>query len=102
MRVAAIQIAGFQQYDCQMAKIEQLASEASRSGATVICLPELMTTPYFARSQDLRWRDAAEPLLEGRTFPRIAALAKKLKCFIIGTCYESCGDRRFPAAARIA
>jgi len=98
MRVAAIQIAGFQQYDCQMAKIEQLSSEASRSGATVICLPELMTTPYFARSQNLRWRDAAEPLLEGRTFPRIAALAKKLKCTIIGTCYESCGDRRYNTA----
>lgn len=81
-----------------MAKIEQLVGEACREGATVVCLPELMTTPYFARSRDPQWRDLAEPLAAGQTFPRIAALAQKYGCTIIATCYESRGDKRHNTA----
>lgn len=99
LRVAAIQTGAFaESYERQMAKIEVLIDKAKQAGAELICLPELMTTPYFARSQDLKWRDTAEVLLEGSTYARIAGIAKKLACTIIGTCYEKVGEARYNTA----
>ena len=35
--------------------------EAARSGARVICLPELFRYPYFCQREDATWFDLAEP-----------------------------------------
>lgn len=89
MRVAAIQSAAFQgDYPAQMGILEKLVRQAAENGADMICLPELMTTPYFARSHDLTWRKSAEPLTTGETYRRIQTLAVELKRFILATCYE--------------
>lgn len=85
-------------YEQQLDKIENLVTAASKAGAEIICLPELMTTPYFARSRDPKWRELAEPLEAGPTYRRIAALAQKLAATIIATCYERCGDRLYNTA----
>jgi beta-ureidopropionase len=99
LRIAAIQLGAFKQdYTRQMGEIERLISAASRSGADIICLPELMTVPYFARSQDIKWRSLAEPLLAGETYTRVANLAKNFKCTIIATCYESRDEKRYNTA----
>lgn len=98
LRVAAIQLSPFRQdYSSQLDKITRLVTQASRLGAKVICLPELMTTPYFARTQDTKWRKLAEPL-QGETYQHIAELARNLACTIIATCYESLGDKRYNTA----
>ena len=98
-RVAAVQLSAFDSdYERQMGKIEKLVSAAHQAGAAVICLPELMTTPYVARSQNLQWRTLAESLEDGPTGLRIAELAKKLSCTIIATCYEKEGAKLFNSA----
>lgn len=98
-RVAAVQLSAFDSdYEMQMNKIEELVSAAHQAGATVICLPELMTTPYVARSKNLQWRMLAESLENGPTGRRIANLAKKLSCTIVATCYEKAGEKLFNSA----
>lgn len=85
-------------YEQQLAKIERLVVAASKDGAEIVCLPELMTTPYFARSRDLKWRELAEPLEAGPTYHRIAALAQKLAIAILATCYERRGEKLYNTA----
>ena len=98
--VAAVQAGPYRpDYDCQMAKLETLVTKARKAGADIICLPELMTTPYFACSPKAwQWRDRAEPLPGGPTFARVSAWAKTLRCWLIGTCYEQAGGRRYNTA----
>lgn len=99
MRVAAVQLGAYKgDYTKQMAMIEKLVRQAGQTGADIICLPELMATPYFARSHDPKWREWAEPLLIGPTYKRIRALAIELQCAIIGTCYEQANSTLFNSA----
>lgn len=99
VKVAAVQMSAFgQDYEQQMAKIEGLVTAASAAGAAIVCLPELMTTPYFARCRDRRWRELAEPLAAGPTCRRVSALAKKLGVTVIATCYESAGAKLYNTA----
>lgn len=99
LRVAAVQLSAFSEnYDQQMEKIAKLVTAAAKAGAEIVCLPELMTTPYFARSRDPKWRELAEPLEAGPTCRRMAALARGLAVTIIATCYERRGDKLYNTA----
>ncbi|SDF45407.1 carbon-nitrogen hydrolase family protein [Sporolituus thermophilus] len=100
LRVAAVQTGAYKgDYDAQLANIARLVRSVAASGLVdVICLPELMTTPYFARCRDAAWRDKAEPLADGPTYRYIAALAREVRCAIVATCYERCGERRYNTA----
>jgi beta-ureidopropionase len=99
LRVAAVQLSAFSEnYDKQLAKIEKLVTAASETGAGIVCLPELMTSPYFARSRDPKWRDLAEPLEAGPTYRRVAALAQRLAITVVATCYERRGDKLYNTA----
>lgn len=98
-RVAAIQLGAFRgSYHSQMDAIAAAVAKAAAAGAELVCLPELMTTPYFARSSDLAWRNAAEPLVAGETYARVAALAAGHRMTIIASCYEQADDGRFNTA----
>lgn len=99
VRVAAIQLGAFRgDYSRQMDAIAAAVARAAADRADIVCLPELMTTPYFGRSRDLSWRDAAEPLPTGETYTRIAAMATEHQITIIATCYERVDDRRYNTA----
>ena len=40
----------------------ELADQAVRQGARMICLPELFRTPYFCQQEDPRFFEWAEPI----------------------------------------
>jgi N-carbamoylputrescine amidase len=61
--------------------------QAAKSGAQVICLPELFRTPYFCQSQDPENFELAEPV-PGPTTHALAALAKELGVVVIGSVFE--------------
>src|SRR2546426_7274699 len=50
--------------------------EAARSGARVICLPELFRTQYFCQREDAAWFDLAEPV-PGPTTDALGRVAKE-------------------------
>lgn len=60
---------------------------AARSGAEVICLPELFKTQYFCQREEHAFFDLAEPI-PGPTTKRFADLARELKVTIIVSLFE--------------
>ncbi len=61
--------------------------QAAKSGAQVICLPELFRTQYFCQSQDPETFELAEPV-PGPTTHALGAVAKELSVVIIGSVFE--------------
>jgi N-carbamoylputrescine amidase len=61
--------------------------EAASIGAQVVVLQELFLTPYFCRSEDPAWFDAAEPV-PGPTTKALSALAKDLGVVIVASLFE--------------
>lgn len=66
-----------------IAKIE----EAARSGADVICLPELFRSQYFCQREDASFFDLAEPI-PGPTTEALAKIAKKSHVVLIVPLFE--------------
>jgi len=65
----------------------QSIRQAAKSGAQVICLPELFRTQYFCQSQDPEIFELAEPV-PGPTTHALAAVAKELVVVVIGSVFE--------------
>jgi len=61
--------------------------EAAKSGAQVICLPELFASQYFCQSEDHANFDLAEPI-PGPTTAALAKIAAEKKVVIIGSLFE--------------
>jgi N-carbamoylputrescine amidase len=61
--------------------------QAAKSGAQVICLPELFRTQYFCQSQDPETFDLAEAV-PGPTTHALGAVAKELGVVVIGSVFE--------------
>ena len=61
--------------------------EAARSGAQVICLPELFRTQYFCQREDTALFDLAEPI-PGPSTARFCAVARELKVAIVVSLFE--------------
>src|SRR5919197_3757472 len=77
----------------------RLLREAAAGGARLAVLPELFALPYFCRTTDTRWYDAAETLPDGPTIQPLRRLARELELVLIAPLYERCGDRRYNSAA---
>jgi N-carbamoylputrescine amidase len=60
---------------------------AVKSGAQVICLPELFRTQYFCQSQDPENFELAEPV-PGPTTHALGAVAKELSVVVTGSIFE--------------
>jgi N-carbamoylputrescine amidase len=61
--------------------------EAAKSGAQIICLPELFRTQYFCQREDTALFDLAEPIL-GPTTEALAPIAHDAKVVIIASVFE--------------
>ncbi|MGH7167613.1 MAG: carbon-nitrogen hydrolase, partial [Nitrospiraceae bacterium] len=61
--------------------------EAARSGARVICLPELFRYPYFCQREDAAWFDLAEPV-PGPTTEAIAKIARQKHVVVLAPIFE--------------
>ncbi len=60
---------------------------AARSGAEIICLPELFKTQYFCQREEHAFFDLAEPI-PGPTTARFAELSRELKVTIVASLFE--------------
>ena len=60
---------------------------AARSGAEVICLPELFRTQYFCQREEHSFFDLAEPI-PGPTTGRFADVARELQVTIVVSLFE--------------
>jgi N-carbamoylputrescine amidase len=69
--------------DRAMARVE----EAARSGAGLVCLPELFRSQYFCQREDAAFFDLAEPV-PGPTTEEMAKIAKKRNVVIIVPVFE--------------
>ncbi|HEY0795886.1 MAG TPA: carbon-nitrogen hydrolase [Acidisarcina sp.] len=61
--------------------------EAARSGANIVCLPELFGAQYFCQREDIALFDLAEPI-PGPTTERLTAIAREEKVVVIASLFE--------------
>jgi N-carbamoylputrescine amidase len=62
-------------------------AEAARSGAQVVCLPELFRSQYFCQREDAALFDLAEPV-PGPTTEALAGVARKANVAIVAPVFE--------------
>jgi N-carbamoylputrescine amidase len=61
--------------------------EAARTGAQIVCLPELFQTQYFCQREDAALFDLAEPI-PGPTTANLAELAQQLHIVLVASLFE--------------
>lgn len=87
LKVAVIQQTSWPDKEKSLAETERLISELTGQGVELILLQELHATQYFCQIESLEFFDLAEPL-NGPTTQRLAELAKKHQCVIVGSLFE--------------
>jgi N-carbamoylputrescine amidase len=60
--VALIQCAMNTSGQTHLRKIAQMISEATKKGASIVCLPELFASPYFCQEKNSSYYNVAEPI----------------------------------------
>jgi N-carbamoylputrescine amidase len=85
--VGLVQMALCADTKANLAKAIARIEEAAKSGAEVICLPELFRSQYFCQREDTAAFDLAEPV-PGPTTEALGAVAKKLRVVIIAPVFE--------------
>jgi len=99
--LAALQCALGGPLEENVAKVERLAREAARHGATVILPPELFEGPYFCREERDRFFAWAKPAEGHPTIARFSALAKELAAAIPVSFFEKAGNAYYNSLAMI-
>ena len=80
----------------------QLIRAAKEAGATLVCLGELCTAPYFALSEEPLWRDLAEDAVEGPSVQAFRQVAAACRIVVVAPIFERCrSGRRFNTAVVI-
>ncbi|OGR46800.1 MAG: hypothetical protein A2X37_00785 [Elusimicrobia bacterium GWA2_66_18] len=92
--------------DIRRANVEhhlRLIAAASAAGASIICLGELFTSPYFALSTDPMWLDLAEDVERGPSVGALRKAAAERKVVVVAPLYELDGatGKRFNTAVVI-
>lgn len=70
-----------------MAKAEAAIADAARSGAQIVCLPELFLGPYFCQIEDASLFDIAEAV-PGPHSERLGRAAKQNGVVVVGSIFE--------------
>jgi beta-ureidopropionase len=96
VRCSLIQASNVEPADHPLEKIREamiekhidLIRQAAASGAQIVCLQEIFSSPYFCAEQSTRWYDFAERVPDGPTIQRMQSLAKELGLAIVVPVYE--------------
>lgn len=97
VKIGLIQMSMVEDANQNLARAAELAEQAAQQGAQVIALPELFTTPYFARVEKVA-RDYTEKI-PGPSTQFLSELAKRLGVVLVaGSIYEDAGDKKFNTA----
>ncbi len=87
LKVAVIQQACWPDKEKSLAETERLVETLAGQGVELILLQELHATQYFCQIESLEFFDLAEPV-QGPTTQRLADMAKKHQCVIVGSIFE--------------
>ncbi|MCP3918143.1 MAG: acyltransferase [bacterium] len=79
----------------------ELARDAAKLGAQIVCFGELCTAPYFALGEDELWFALAEDALEGPTVQAMRAAAREHGVILVVPIYEQTPRGRFNTAVVI-
>ncbi|HSG66657.1 MAG TPA: carbon-nitrogen hydrolase [Gammaproteobacteria bacterium] len=82
-----VQMAMTDSAERNLAHALEMTREASASGATLICLPELFASRYFCQIEDAAYFELAEPI-PGPSTDALAALATELDVVIVASLFE--------------
>jgi len=85
--VGLIQMACSSDPDENLRRAVEKVREAAKSGAQIICLPELFRTQYFCQREDTTLFDLAEPI-PGPTTDALIPVARELKVVILASVFE--------------
>jgi len=85
---AATQLAMSWDVEANLDKAENAVREAHAAGAQVILLQELFATPYFCKTQQYRYLDLAQPLVDNPVIQRFSRLAAEREVVLPISYYE--------------
>ncbi len=86
-RVGLIQMSASPDPDKNLQHAIDQVQQAAKSGAQIVCLPELFQTQYFCQREDAALFDLAEPI-PGPTSKKLAEVAKQLHIVLIASLFE--------------
>ncbi len=86
-KVALVQMSMGAEPDRNLARGVEMAEEAARGGARVVCLPELFRCPYFCQTEDTARFDLAETV-PGPTSEAVGRVARKWGVVVIAPIFE--------------
>lgn len=89
--LALVQMACGTDVEANIAHASEMARQARRQGAELICLQELFNNVYFPAYVDTKYYRLAEPI-PGPTSDALSALAKELEVVLVGSIYEYVQD----------
>lgn len=96
LKVGLVQMAMSSDQGENLRKAVSMAEEAAASGARIICLPELFTTPYFPREEDPQGtgeRGAMLSTIPGMVTDALSQLARGTGTVVVGgSIYEAAED----------
>jgi len=85
--VGLVQMSCSPDSEANLVRAADRVEQAARSGAQVICLPELFRSQYFCQREDAAFFDLAETI-PGPTTEALGALAKRLRVVIVAPVFE--------------
>ncbi len=86
-RIALVQMSCAPDTAANLDRAASLVREAARSGANIICLPELFRAQYFCQREEHALFDTAESI-PGPSTQRLSAVAREEKVVIIASLFE--------------
>ncbi len=95
VRVAAIQMAISEDRSANLAKAEHWLRQAAATGAQIILLQELFSTPYFCKDQNIDFFALAHPHPEDPALLRMQTLAAELGVVLPVSFFERAGNAYF-------
>jgi len=81
LALGLVQMAMGDDHEANVAKAVAMVGEASKRGASVVCLPELFTSRYFPQEKGARVRPEPVP---GPTTERLSVAARECKVALVG------------------
>ncbi len=88
LHLGVVQLAWEESEEKTLHKAEALVRQAAAMGAQVICLQELLATPYFCKDMDPAYFQWARPVEGHPVIARLAALAKELAVVLPVSVFE--------------
>ena len=85
--VALVQMSCGPEPQENLKKALERVADAARSGAHVVCLPELFQTQYFCQREDTVLFDLAEPI-PGLTTEKLSAVARENHVVLVASLFE--------------